>query len=104
MTAAGRIENGTQTRRETGQKRSKLKVVAVYGDVNPKTATVADAERLLKELLPRAFRRPIQPGEERAYTNLVAAALNSGLCVLKWSECCNIPKRRPLPKTSRDNG
>ena len=50
----------------------------VYGDVNPKTATVADAERLLKELLPRAFRRPIQPGEERAYTNLVAAALNSG--------------------------
>ena len=50
----------------------------VYGDVNPETATLADAESLLKKLLPRAFRRPIQPGEDRAYTNLVAAALNSG--------------------------
>lgn len=50
----------------------------VYGDVNPETATLADAESLLKKLLPRAFRRSIQPGEDRAYTNLVAAALNSG--------------------------
>jgi len=50
----------------------------VYGDVNPKTATVADAERLLKELLPRAFRRAALPGEERPYRDLVAAALNSG--------------------------
>lgn len=50
----------------------------VYGDVNPKTATLVDAESLLKKLLPKAFRRPLQPDEERAYTNLVADALNSG--------------------------
>lgn len=50
----------------------------VYGDVDPKTASLTDAESLLKKLLPRAFRRPLQPGEERNYTDLVAAALNSG--------------------------
>jgi mono/diheme cytochrome c family protein len=50
----------------------------VYGDVNPKTGTLADAESLLKKLLPKAFRRPILSGEERPYAELVAAALNSG--------------------------
>ena len=50
----------------------------VYGDVDPKMASLTDAESLLKKLLPRAFRRPLQPGEERNYTDLVAAALNSG--------------------------
>lgn len=50
----------------------------VYGDVNPKVATPAEAESLLKKLIPRAFRRPILPGEERVYSDLVAAALKSG--------------------------
>jgi hypothetical protein len=50
----------------------------VYGDMNPKTATFADAESLLKEFIPRAFRRPILPGEERVYTDVVEAALKSG--------------------------
>ena len=50
----------------------------VYGDVDPKTASLTDAESLLKKLLPKAFRRPLRPDEERAYTNLVAAALDSG--------------------------
>lgn len=50
----------------------------VYGDINPKTGTLADAESLLKKLLPKAFRRPLQPDEERTYKDLVAAALNSG--------------------------
>ncbi|MFO1044337.1 MAG: DUF1592 domain-containing protein [Planctomycetaceae bacterium] len=50
----------------------------VYGDVDPKTGTLADAEKLLKELLPKAFRRPIQSGEEKPFVALVAASMESG--------------------------
>ena len=31
----------------------------VFGDVDPMTGKLADAERLLRELLPKAFRRPL---------------------------------------------
>ncbi|OYW18358.1 MAG: hypothetical protein B7Z55_10775, partial [Planctomycetales bacterium 12-60-4] len=50
----------------------------VFGDVDPKKGTLADAERLLRELLPRAFRRPVAEGEEKPFVELVAASLESG--------------------------
>lgn len=51
---------------------------SVYADVDPKTGTLADAEKLLRNLLPRAFRRPIVKGEEQPFVALVAASLDSG--------------------------
>jgi hypothetical protein len=50
----------------------------VFGDVDPKTGTLADAEKLLRALLPRAFRRPVAEGEEKPYVALVEASLQSG--------------------------
>ena len=50
----------------------------VFGDVDPKSGTLADAEKLLRALLPRAFRRPLVEGEERPYVALVEASLQSG--------------------------
>lgn len=50
----------------------------VFGDVDPKTGTLADAEKLLRKLLPRAFRRPVSEGEEKPFVALVAASLESG--------------------------
>lgn len=50
----------------------------VFGDVDPKSGTLADAERLLRDLLPRAFRRPVAEGEVRPYLALVEASLQSG--------------------------
>ncbi len=50
----------------------------VYDEIDPKTGTLADAEKLLKGLLPKAFRRPINSGEEKPFVALVAAALESG--------------------------
>lgn len=50
----------------------------VFGDVDPKTGTLADAEKLLRALLPRAFRRPVADGEEKPYLALVAASLQAG--------------------------
>lgn len=43
-----------------------------------KDATLSEAERVVKDLLPRAFRRPVPDGAERPYTGLIAAALQSG--------------------------
>ncbi len=50
----------------------------VFGDVDPKTGTLADAEKLLRELLPKAFRRPVTDGEEKPFVELVASSLKSG--------------------------
>jgi len=50
----------------------------VFGDVDPKKGTLADAEKLLRALLPKAFRRPIAEGEEKPFVSLVAKSLDSG--------------------------
>jgi len=50
----------------------------VFGDVDPKSGTLADAERLLRVLLTRVFRRPVVEGEEKPFVDLVAASLESG--------------------------
>ncbi len=50
----------------------------VFGEVDPKAGTLADAETLLRDLLPRAFRRPITEGEEKPFVELVASSLESG--------------------------
>lgn len=50
----------------------------VFGDVDPQRGTLADAEKLLRELLPRAFRRPVVEGEEKPFVALVASSLESG--------------------------
>lgn len=50
----------------------------VFGDVDPGTATLADAEKLLRDFLPKAFRRPVTDGEERPFVALVAESLESG--------------------------
>ena len=50
----------------------------VFGDVDPKVGTLADAEKLLRQLLPKAFRRPVAEGEEKPFVAIVAAALQSG--------------------------
>jgi len=50
----------------------------VYGDVDPSRGTLDDAATLIREFLPRAFRRPVEPGSERPYVALVAQALESG--------------------------
>ena len=50
----------------------------VFGDIDPKRGTLADAEKLLRELLPRAFRRAVVEGEEKPFVALVAQSLESG--------------------------
>ncbi|OAI47708.1 hypothetical protein AYO44_09095 [Planctomycetaceae bacterium SCGC AG-212-F19] len=50
----------------------------VYGEIDPKRGTLADAEKLLRELLPRAFRRPVADGEEKPFVAVVAASMKSG--------------------------
>lgn len=50
----------------------------VFGDVDPKQGTLADAEKLLRNLLPKAFRRPVVDGEEKPFVTLVAQSLESG--------------------------
>lgn len=50
----------------------------VFGDVDPKTGTLADAEKLLRDFLPKAFRRPVAEGEEKPFVALAAASLESG--------------------------
>ena len=47
----------------------------VFGDVDPKTGTLADAEKLLRAFLPRAFRRPVAEGEVKPFVAVVAEAL-----------------------------
>ncbi len=50
----------------------------VFGEVDSKTGTLADAEKLLRDLLPKAFRRPVTEGEEKPFVELVASSLESG--------------------------
>ncbi len=50
----------------------------VFGDTDPKRGTLADAEKLLRELLPKAFRRPVIEGEEKPFVTLVALSLEMG--------------------------
>ena len=50
----------------------------VFGDADPKTGTLADAEKLIRNLLPRAFRRPVREGEEKPFVALVAKSLEMG--------------------------
>ena len=50
----------------------------VFGDVDPKSGTLADAEKLLKTLLPKAFRRPTTEAEVKPFVALVAKSLEGG--------------------------
>ena len=50
----------------------------VFGAADPKTGTLADAEKLIRALLPRAFRRPVREGEEKPFVALVAKSLEMG--------------------------
>lgn len=50
----------------------------VFGDVDPKKGTLADAEKLLKEFLPRAFRRPVMETEAKPFVALMAKSLEAG--------------------------
>lgn len=51
----------------------------VFGDVDPKAGTLADAEKLLRNLLPRAFRRPVDDEELKPFVSLVSKGLGMGL-------------------------
>jgi mono/diheme cytochrome c family protein len=50
----------------------------VFGDVDPQRGTLADAEKLIRKFLPKAFRRPVTSGEEASFTAIVAESLESG--------------------------
>lgn len=50
----------------------------VLGEADPKSGTLADAEKLIRALLPRAFRRPVREGEEKPFVALVAKSLDMG--------------------------
>jgi mono/diheme cytochrome c family protein len=50
----------------------------VFGDADPKRGTLADAENLIRTLLPRAFRRPVAAGEEKPFVAVVAKSLEMG--------------------------
>ena len=45
---------------------------------DPKRGTLADAEKLIRTLLPRAFRRPVAEGEVKPFVALVAKSLEMG--------------------------
>src|SRR5205807_1101720 len=48
----------------------------LLGKVDPKSATIADAEEIISRLLPRAFRRNVQPEEVQRYVALTKKALD----------------------------
>jgi hypothetical protein len=50
----------------------------VFGDVDPKRGTAADAEKLLRDFLPDAFRRRVADDEAKPYVALVEKALAEG--------------------------
>lgn len=50
----------------------------VYGDADPKTAGLAEAEKILRSLLPRAFRRPTTDAELAPFVKLVEQSLAAG--------------------------
>ena len=51
----------------------------VFADVDPKAGKLADAEKLLRTLLPKAFRRPVTEDEVKPFVALVSKALDMGL-------------------------
>ena len=51
----------------------------VFSDVDPKAGKLADAEKLLRTLLPKAFRRPVTEDEVKPFVALVSKALEMGL-------------------------
>ena len=50
----------------------------VFADVDPKAGKLADAEKLLRTLLPKAFRRPVTEDEVKPFVALVSKALDMG--------------------------
>ncbi|QDV27322.1 DUF1592 domain-containing protein [Aureliella helgolandensis] len=50
----------------------------LLGDLDVEQATLADAEQILKRLLPRALRRPLRDGEQEFYVGLVEQRLEFG--------------------------
>ena len=50
----------------------------VFGDADPKKGTLADAEKLIRALLPRAFRRAVAEGEEKPFIAVAAKSLEMG--------------------------
>ena len=50
----------------------------VFGDVNPATGTIGEAETILRRFLPRAFRRPVSDAEVERYLALVRAKMEAG--------------------------
>ncbi|QDU94433.1 DUF1592 domain-containing protein [Lignipirellula cremea] len=50
----------------------------LLGDVDPDSATTADAEKILLRILPWAFRRPLKPGEADLYMELFTASADAG--------------------------
>jgi mono/diheme cytochrome c family protein len=50
----------------------------LLGEVNPKTATLSDVNAILERVLPRAFRRPVDPGEVAPILSLAKSELDSG--------------------------
>ena len=50
----------------------------LLGEVNPKTGTLSDVNAILERVLPRAFRRPVDPGEVAPILSLAKSELDSG--------------------------
>ena len=50
----------------------------VFGNAEPKSGTLDDAEAVLRELLPKAFRRPVEEPELIPFVSLVAKSLEKG--------------------------
>ena len=50
----------------------------VFADVDPKAGKLADAEKLLRTLLPKAFRRSVTEDEVKPFVALVSKALEMG--------------------------
>jgi hypothetical protein len=50
-----------------------------FGTINP-DSPIASAEKLLREFLPRAFRRPITPAEQARYVGIAVQRLADGQC------------------------
>lgn len=51
---------------------------ALLGDVDPDAATIAEARDIFTRLLPRAFRRPVEPEEIDLYVSLTQSAFEAG--------------------------
>ena len=51
----------------------------VFADVDPKAGKLADAEKLLRTLLAKSFRRPVTEDEVKPFVALVSKAMDMGL-------------------------